>query len=568
MADDLDIPQPNARQFDVGANPSGPNPLGNVPAPPPQAPAASATPAVNPAQAADVAHHYSLGKAVRSIFGSERNYSVDPSTGAMTETDTDSKPGQLFRNIVAATILGGAAAEKSRSKGFLSGAVSGGEAVINRNQAMDAQKKEQARKDFEQSLQVRRENREETESGAKVDMLKAQTALHNAQTVRENQLIQHESFNIHKDMADKGKVQIQPYLDAGSAKLFDGVSESEMNDLLAKNPNAANLLWEPTGTKIVMGKDGQPTHEMTYTAIDPKGKVKVTDAVLKQWKDAGLDKIYGSSFDALKTDKELSVDQYMAITHAEQMAHNEKLTRGKQQLDEEKEKAAIDQSRAASAHLRAEATKLARDNKKDSDYDSALDELQRPETPAKKGDKPGAGGDFTKLSPKSKFILGDHITKETDEIAKMLKTMTDAGQGGSEEAKRLYQKWESLNSVKTNMVSSPKPAPAGGGQPAALPPLKESGQALLKELKDDAGNPVVAKDGAGKMIWSSGLSPDQKLAATKEYGAIMPWDAVEEFSKKVGIKPEVGAAQLKAAGIQVAEKAVKEKSEPDLTLSD
>lgn len=554
MADELDIPQQSPRAFDVGATPNGPNPLGGAGAPPPTAgapaPSPVRPPAPNPA-AADVAHHYSLGRAVKSLFGTERNYSVDPATGKMSEEETQAKPGQIFRHMVAGVMLGGAAAEKGKAKSFLGGAAQGGAAVVEHDEAQDKIKQDSARKDFEQGLQAKRENREEQQSNTQQDLMRAQIAMHNAQTLRENQLTQHENFKMHEETASSGKTQIQPYLDAGASKIYSEVSESDMNEILKSNPNAVHLLWEPTGTTTGTGPDGKPTHELTYSAVDPKGKVKVTDANIKQWKQAGLDKIYGSSFETLKSGKELPVNEYMAITHAEQEQHNKNQIRGKQKLDEDKEKAEIVEKHAQAAHLLAESSKLKRDNKKDSDYDSALEELNNPVSPAKKGDKPGVGGDFSKLSPKSKFILGDHITKETDELAKMHKQLVDAGQGGSDEAKALYKKWETLNSVKGDMISPPKTgaAPQGG-----MPQLNDAGKQLVQSFSDSTGQPFMPKERAGDSIWSSDLPPDQKLAATKAYGAVMPWKSVEEFSAKVGIKPDDGAAQLKAAGINVGGK--------------
>src|SRR6185369_12647363 len=164
MADDFDIPQQNPRAFDVGANPLGsaPSPQGfvgenNVPG---STRTGSEAPQVNPAQAADVAHHYSLGRAVKSLFGQERSYSVDD-TGNMVESDSEAKPGQIFRHMLAGVLLGGAAAEKSKANTFLGGAVAGGAASVEDGRNQDALKRRRAQEDFKQRLEANRDKREE-----------------------------------------------------------------------------------------------------------------------------------------------------------------------------------------------------------------------------------------------------------------------------------------------------------------------------------------------------------------------------------------------------------------------
>lgn len=561
MADDLDIPQPNPRAFDVGAMGSaGPAPGPLTPAPqPPQPPAAPAPqPKMNPAAAADIAHHYGIGKAVKSLFGQERSYSVDE-TGKTVETESDAKPGQIFRHMVAGVLLGGAAAEKNKSKNFLSGLASGGGAAVENEQAQDQNKIKQAREDFKQGLEAKKDKREDQYANTQQDLMKAQIAMHNAQTLRENHLIQRESFEAHQQAAAHGKAQMQPYLDANLPKAFDGVSESEMNELLKKNPNASNLLWEPTGVTTKVGQDGKPYEELTYSAVDPKGKVKITDEQIKNWKAAGLDQVYGKQFfDVLKSGKELDAQQYMALTHAEQDLHNKSQERQKQDLDKRKEEAQIALEKAQAAHFSAEATKLKRDNKKDTDYDTALDEFNDPKK---------AGSDFSKLSAKSQFILGDHVTKEADEIARMHKQLVDAGQGSTPEALNLYKRWETLNSIKSNILA-PKGQAAAAPQAGGVPPLNDDGKNYVKSFYGSDGQPFMPKEKAGETIWGSDLPPDQKLAATKAYGAVMPWSEIEKLSAKAGIKPEQGAEQLKAAGVQVGAKPKSSEPSSEPTVDD
>lgn len=534
--------------------PADPNQaMAQAPPPPPTSPTPTQQPGpqVNPAAVADVAHHSMLGKAFRSLMGNEVNYSVDPSTGKLTSTPVEQKPGALWRGILAGALLGGSVAAKDRAIGPVQGMAEGGAASIEERQKQDLIKRQQARQEFEDQLKAKREGREEKSAETEDQLRKAQIAFHNAQTLHENMLLQKTSFDFHQERAKAGQTEIKPYIDAGIPYAFKDVSESEHTKLLKDNPQTAHLLWEPTGTRVVQRPDGTFDHEMTYSAVDPKGDVKLTDDWVKSAKEAGLDQVYGkATWDILKKDKSIPVEKYMAMNQKVQELTNAKLLKKKQAMSEEEEASKIALQKAQAAHFYAEAARIRKEGKdkevKEKTYTDAADALEKLRN---------EGKGFDDLPIKYQDALADHSKDEAKAIADMLKNLIQMGKGDTPEAADLYKRWDTLNNVHSKTQAGRQAAAAGPGA-AQLPALSDAGkQYISSALSDNKGVPFMPKDKAGQVIWGDDrLPPDQKLAVTRQYGAIMPWSAVVEFSSKVGIKPEVGAEQLKAAGIQVEAK--------------
>jgi len=124
-------------------------------------PSQPATPQISPAQAADHAKHYSIGKAVASIFGTDTNYSIDPKTGQTVATPVKQAPGALFKHLVAGALLGGAFASEAPGNSFGVGVARGGAGVIERDDKLDEQKRKQAQDEFRNRQSVRSEDRQD-----------------------------------------------------------------------------------------------------------------------------------------------------------------------------------------------------------------------------------------------------------------------------------------------------------------------------------------------------------------------------------------------------------------------
>lgn len=518
-----------------------------------------------PEAVADIGHHYGLGKIVQSLFGNDRSYSVDPKTGQTVPTDAPAKPGQIWRNIIAGVVLGGAAGQDKGKGNFLGGAVQGGKAEIEENQKQDAQKQANARKDFEQGIQARQANTAEQHANTQMDLMKAQIAMHNAQTLREMQNAQFEDFEHHDKMGEAGKARLDPFLKAGVPKKFDNIPETDIPDLLKNNPDATHLFWQPTGSTIVQDKNGNPQHVATMSAVDirPGTKVKISDDNIKAWKDAGLDKLYGNDiFEHLKKDKEIDVQQYMTFTEKEQSISNDKSEKKKKKLTEDEEAAKIKFSNAQTAHLQAETGKI---------YTEAKDKKQADEAWKL---FTGSGGDISKMTPdqiKKLKPITDTLIKAADEERKEFgdQLRNNPEYGNTAEGKEKYKNMESYHNAVNRIMglTSKLPSVSASGSANGIPPISDRGKEYIKAaLLDTKGQPVQSPENSGGVIWTDDrLSPTEKLSVTKQFGAVMPWSAVEEFSKKAGISPDSGASQLQSAGIKV-EKKPSSKPEPSNEL--
>ncbi len=441
--------QPNPRAFDVGAQPQVPPPSSAPTSQPqPQTPPPAAVMAQQ-LQQADTQHHSMLGKAFRSLMGNDTSFQIDPQTGKAVQTDTPRQPGQFFKSVIAASILGGATAARNRAPGFVQGAAEGGGAAIEHGEQEEDKKRQQAQEQFKNQLTSRSANTEE-------DLKRAQIAMHNAQTLRENQIMQREDYSFHKEVAENGMKQIKPYIDADPSLVkFKDVSESDMHDLMKNNPNAHNALWEPTGTRIVIGADGKPNVEATYTGVDPTGKVKVTDSQIQHWEAAGLKQIYGKEWGVLKDGKELDVKQYMALNQKAQELNNQQLSDKKIKLDEDKEEAAIALTKAQASHFKAESAKLYSDEADRKAASEAFDILS-------------SGKDVSKLSIKGREALSKGLTEIIKTNMNSIKDLPKNALGQLDEkeqvkAGELYETAEKYQKILDRVYGIKSPEAAKGG---------------------------------------------------------------------------------------------------------
>ena len=92
-----------------------------------------------------VAKLAAFGQAFQTLAGTASSYSVDPQTGQTVQTQQKQAPGQLWRNILASAIMGGASAQAAHNQnpnmGFGGGAVTGGAAAIQDARQQDILKR-------------------------------------------------------------------------------------------------------------------------------------------------------------------------------------------------------------------------------------------------------------------------------------------------------------------------------------------------------------------------------------------------------------------------------------------
>lgn len=405
-----------------GQLPQQGQPAQQQPAPQPAAPQQAQPQQAQPQQQqitpqqANAIHDSMIGKAFKVLSGQNTQYTINPQTGQMQTTQVQNTPGQFFKNVVASALIGGAAGADSARENAgspLAGVVKGGSAVINRNQQLDQQRIRQAQQEYknqvqaqDQQLKQNQDQREAKNLQSEETLRKAQLASANAETIRTNQLTQGTDYTQHKEVADAGKQHFSDYDAAGLTPIAKDISETDMQEYIKNRPGASAYDWEPTGVKVGVDAKGQPTHEYTYTAYDPKGKIPVSKGTIDQWKKDGMDKFYPDLFNNVKAGRELDATQYIAIKKKDAQLYNDNLTRQKNDLTSEVSQAKIKESNAAAARDYASAAKdrtdasIAAIGKKQSEqFGLALQELDK------------VGGDFSKLKPSSKVIIGESTSK-------------------------------------------------------------------------------------------------------------------------------------------------------------
>lgn len=463
-----------------------------------------------------------IGHVFNTLAGTANDYSIDPKTGQTVATPIKQKPGQMFRNMLAGALMGGAA---SGGGDFATGLVRGGSASVQEQQRQDLQRRAQAETQFKNQLASNEEQRKQAEFNTNQEYMKAQIAHANLSVVRENQLIQNESFDYHTKVANFGKAQLDPIVNAGVKPVYRDVPEDQMNDMIKNSPGASTLKWYATGVKHELGPDGKPTYQETYTAINPTEKIPLTKGLLDSWKEAGLDKYFPDIF-SQKPGYALNPQDFVAIS---QRAHDLMLDK----LEREKTSAQTDEARAKASEARAAAAKdfAERDNylegkNKAGAFNKALKNLN---------DK----GSFDKLSPGDKLVLGESASKAAEGALSAYKTAkTNLDDATAEKALRDY---EFYNGIVKDAFGGEKPAelPKGTGAPLTDPAIQQ------QYLQAAGGDRAKAQQLAIQNGWTSptGVPKPEDL---KQVTMVLP------NGTKITTTPDNVGKQMKSAKAKVA----------------
>lgn len=449
------------------------NPSLNVPpgmgGPPPQIqvqqPQVQAQPAPPDPQQAGAMHDTLFGKAAKALLGNDNQFSVD-AQGNMQNNPVPQKPGNLFRQILGAAILGGAAgANGNPAQGFAGGAVRGGQASIQNAQQQDQMKQAQAQRDFQNRQAAAKESREATSALSEEQLRKAQLAEANANTYRINVLTQGANFTQHQDVANAGKQHFSDYQAAGLKPVMQDVSESDMQQTMKNRPGAGTLDWEPTGVKVSLDAQGNPTHEYTYSAYDPKGQIPVSQGTIDRWKKDGMDKYYPELFSVVKAGKPLDVNQYVTLKKTDERLYGDNLARTTNDNKLLKETADIKNTNAETAshlatamHERAATGQIQQEKTKQQAFSNALGELNK------------VGGDFDKLTPKSKIIIGESAASQLPAMETEVKSLLNdvADPESQQKAKDLMSQMDSIRTLSMGAIRHGGVAPEKTG-PTAKP---------------------------------------------------------------------------------------------------
>lgn len=112
---------------------------------------------IQAAQAAEQAtfgHDALVGKAAKSLLGTQTSYQAQPD-GTIKQVPVPQAPGDLFRHILAGVLLGGAAGGQAKG-GFVGGLAAGGGAGVENNQKQDQVKFGQAETDFKNQQETQK----------------------------------------------------------------------------------------------------------------------------------------------------------------------------------------------------------------------------------------------------------------------------------------------------------------------------------------------------------------------------------------------------------------------------
>lgn len=496
-------------------------------------PASQPTTVVGPEQIA-AQHESMLGKAVKALMGGQAEYSIDPQTGKMTQTPVQSKPGDIFRHILGGAILGAAvgADQRTAAKGLAKGAG----AEQQNLERQDLEKRQQAQEQFRNQLTANKEQREQEQFKTEQDMRKAQTAMYNMQTLKENQQLQGETFKYHEDVAKAGQTKLDPYIEAGIPYRYRDVPEHEMNDIIKNNPGSTSLHWEPTGVKLVKGADGNYDHIETYSAVDNSQAIKLTPELIKRYKDIGMDKYDPNKFEVLKPGKELSPTQYIALNDEYKRLAGEKYVTDKRSGDLAEQKARIAKDNAEASRDWLEYRSKKEEFNKNTEFHNALEHLDK------------VGGDFAQLKPSERVIVAETTPKLVGDLNQAINSAMNSG--NVDEANELVKQRDNITRLQTQAFTYTKPA-AGGTTPAAAPTKKVS--EAIDYMKEKGVEPGT-EDAYRYISAATNLSPQEKLSMQIQSGAVVPWDIVERDAR-AQLRPTASIVQeYKAAGLKVASK--------------
>lgn len=437
-----------------------------VGAPPPQvqmAPQAPAQPQAPPPN-----RHEILGRTFNALLGNSSSYSVDPN-GNTVETNTPQPPGHLFKSILAAALLGGAAgANGNPNQGFAGGVVRGGAAEIGEGQKQDLLKRQQAQQQFQNQQKAAQEQREAGAAVTEDQLRKAQIAHANIETANTNQIMQGRDFAFHSEVADRGKQHFSDYKAAGLEPVAKDVSESDMTAMFKNRPGASSLDWEATGTKISYGADGTPHYQSTYTAYDPKAQVPISKGTIDQFKADGFDKYYPELFDILKPGKSLDYNQYIELKRKDAQLFNDNQTRQKAAQGTQEFDAKLKLTNAETAshlataqHERAETSKIGSEQKASQSLSAAYKDVDDNK------------GDMTKVKPSTRVIVGESYSKMMPGISAEIRSAQ--AEGDEDKVKSLMTELDGMRHLATQAMQGPQAQPAAQGTIM----LNKAGQQVL-----------------------------------------------------------------------------------------
>lgn len=479
-------------------------------------------------------HHSLLGRAFSSLYESmgqgPPKYHVDPETGqTVRDEQPPGKPGQFFRNILAASILGAAAGQDAHARnpsgGFAGGMAAGANAEMGELHNQDDLARKRAADDWQRAQEIKKQKMEEERQKSELDLHKAQIAEANANTARINMETQGSDFRMHQEVVTAGRANESVYREAGLQPISgtEGISESDMAAFLKRRPEAISWDWIHTGLRTTIGPDGKPQYEYTYSAYEPHGKVALTGSALAQWKKDGMEKYY-PEITNMKPGQQLDVMQFIQLKRLDEGMFADNIKRTKDRLDIEEKKAQIDRTNL-------EISKLQLEKKDKQDLETAEQELS------------GVNGDVSKLGAKSKSILAKYaqtMVKEFNDSMQrayeIYKGAVTAGGEQSDDARGALQEYQTLQGARDMWL---KIGGLGAGQGTAAPGAAAPAATPAPPPGFKVQEVVLAHMIARAKTY--GMTPDQIGKIASDLNAMPSPQQRQDYIAKLQVSPEAKA---------------------------
>lgn len=512
------LPSPQQMQAQQQAQNPMAQPPDNVQAPvnlPQQNPSVPQTQQPNVQEA----HHNLLGRAFYAIADPQ------PGTGSPTQ--------RLFKNILAGAMIG--AANGGHSGSGWGAASNGMRAEQNQEQQNMLLQRQQEQQQFENDLRMKQEQRAQQGFETQQQLIKAQLAEANTQTLRLNHLIQGEDFDTHERMARSGLLNVQPYKDAGMMPVVDQLSESDLPQYIRDHPGASSLDWEMTGVKKGIDANGQPTFEGTYTAYDPKGKLIVSPGTREQWEKDGLLERFPEYKQILEKGQMIPVQAFISMKRNDDVLRADNLQRQKDDLGIKAIQSEIDKNSAERARSLVETNKIRNDIKEaalgknqQQAFENALQELNK------------VGGDFNKLQPSSRVVLAESMNKMVPSLTALYKEQVSSMDPEMQQAAG-----DTLKQIQ-NLTSLGQRAMAGATNPASQAPATSIPPGAMIAKNPQTGERRYSTDG-GKTwvpVAADATSPDDRVLVKSPDGGTGVMTRAEFEKAKQSPPPGMSSAQI------------------------
>jgi hypothetical protein len=242
-------PDPAAPQAPDTSNLSDPSlasgGYSGTPQPTSQAPAVPA--GVHPA-VAEVTKHAIFGRALRSLVhsieGTRTVYQPNPQTGTIEETTVQNKPGQLFRNILMGSLIGGAAASERSSGGaggggFLGGFARGGSASFQNQRQQDQARFARAQEQLKSGMDREKlSDEEQTHAALRAhEFIESAAALHNMHTSDEKSVEDHNAASRAYSLSLK-EAGATPFQFTVNGRMSDSIDGTSFQQAFTKDPTS------------------------------------------------------------------------------------------------------------------------------------------------------------------------------------------------------------------------------------------------------------------------------------------------------------------------------------------